>query len=119
MIRDVRGRPEVWGRRCASAALAGGLLTLALCAFGVLQAFAGLDVEETCTLVQHQEFDEGYWAAHVRSSLLPPYRTPCNAGYDMVPGWVNPAIAVSAACCALSVAVLLVLLGARLVRPRR
>ncbi|MGY1605731.1 MULTISPECIES: hypothetical protein [unclassified Geodermatophilus] len=69
--------------------------TLALCAFGLLQTFAGTDAGETCTLVEQERFGVEYWAAH-RSGLLPPYRAPCNADHDLVPGWVNPAIAAGA-----------------------
>jgi hypothetical protein len=101
------------------AALASGLLTLALCAFGMTQAFTGLEVGETCTLFEEQVFDPEYWAAHRQDSPLPPYSSPCNAEYDMVPGWVNPAIAVTAALCAMSPAGLVVVRGARAARARR
>ena len=39
---------------------------------------------------------------------LPPYASPCNAGHDLVPAWVDPAIAVAAASCATSLAGLVV-----------
>ncbi|MGK5111372.1 MULTISPECIES: hypothetical protein [unclassified Geodermatophilus] len=107
--------PAPWWR----GALASGLLTLALCAFGVTQAFTGLEVGETCTLVVEQDFDPEYSAAHGRDSPLPPYSSPCNAEYDMVPGWVTPAIAVTAALCAVSLAGLVVVRGARGARTRR
>ncbi|MGY1671512.1 hypothetical protein [Geodermatophilus sp. SYSU D00710] len=73
--------------------------TLVLCAFGLLQTLAGTDAGETCTLVEYERFDVEYWAAH-RSGPLPPYRAPCNADHDLVPGWVNPAIAAGAALSA-------------------
>ncbi len=77
------------------------------------QAFSGLEVGETCTLDDGVDFDPQYWATHRNDVPLPPYCSPCNAGHDMVPGWVNPAIAVTAACCATSLAGLVVARGAR------
>ncbi|SDD49797.1 hypothetical protein SAMN05660690_4386 [Geodermatophilus telluris] len=93
-------RPDavtVW-RRTAVLAL---LLLLALCLLGGCQTFAW-DVGETCTLVEGQTFDLGFWAAHRSDSLLPPYSSPCNADFDRVPGWLNPAIAVTAGACAVA-----------------
>ncbi len=96
-----------------------GLLTLALCALGLMAAtFVGLEVNETCRLEEGQDFDLEYWAAHQQGSPLPPYSAPCNAEYDMVPPWVNPAIAVSTALCAMSLAGLAVGRGARWTRTR-
>jgi hypothetical protein len=43
------------------------------------------------------DVDPERWAAHRNGVPLPPYSSPCNAGYDMVPARVNPAIAVAAA----------------------
>jgi hypothetical protein len=98
-----------------------GLLTLGLCVFGTAQSFMGLEVSETCELFEGQDFDADYWAAHQRDWPLPPYSAPCNAAYDMVPGWVNPAIAVTAAACAVSTAGFVAAGGGRRVpaeRPR-
>ena len=109
----------VWQARWWRAARASGLLTLALCAFGMTQAFAGLDVGDTCLFGEGQDFDLQYWATHRHDSPLPPYSTPCNAEYDMVPAWVNPAIAVAAAVCAMSLAGLVAVRRPRWPRARR
>ena len=108
-----------WQSRWWRAALVSGWSALALCAFGMAQGFVGLDVGETCIFGEGQDFDLEYWAAHHHDSPLPPYSTPCNAGYDMVPGWVNPAIAVTAASCAVSLVGLVVARRARWARARR
>jgi hypothetical protein len=109
----------VWRTRWWRAVVASGLLTLALCAFGMAQAFAGLDVGETCMFGDGQDFDLEYWAVHRHDSPLPPYSSPCNAEYDRVPGWVNPAIAVTAALCGMSFAGLVVVRRARWACARR
>ncbi|GAA4263585.1 hypothetical protein [Dactylosporangium darangshiense] len=58
---------------------------------GVL--FGGsLDIAESCTYQHHQQYDAAYREAHPDGFLFP-LSTKCNAGYDLVPSWVNPAIA--------------------------
>ncbi len=55
----------------------------------------GLDVEQTCTLRHGQRFDPDYYAAHRQDWFqLFPVTNKCHAGYELVPGWVNPAVAV-------------------------
>jgi hypothetical protein len=95
-----------------------GLLTLALCLIGITQSFTGLEVAETCLFGDAQDFDGEYFDAHRQEWPWPPYSSPCTAEYDMVPGWVNPAIAVTAALCATSLAGLVVVRGARSARRR-
>ncbi len=73
----------MWRARWRRSALAAGLLTLALCALGMAQAFTGLELGETCTLDERVDFDPEYWATHRNDVPLPPYSSPCNAGYDM------------------------------------
>lgn len=112
-IGRMSAQRTVWQARWWRAALASGLLTLALCAFGMTQTFAVPDVGDICMFGQGQDFDLEYWAAHRQDSPLPPYSSPCNAEYDRVPGWVNPTIAVTAVLCALSLAGLVVVRSAR------
>jgi hypothetical protein len=58
---------------------------------GVL--FAGsLDIAESCTYQHHQQYDAAYREAHPDGYVFP-VTAKCNAGYDLVPSWVNPAIA--------------------------
>src|SRR3712207_942955 len=94
----------VWQARWWRAALASGVLTLALCAFGMTQSFVVLDVGDACLFGEGQAFDLRYWTAHRPDWPLPPYSMPCNAEYDMVPSWVNPTIAITAALCGMSFA---------------
>jgi hypothetical protein len=112
-IGRMSAQRTVWQARWWRAALASGLLTLALRAFGMTQTFAVPDVGDICMFGQGQDFDLEYWAAHRQDSPLPPYSSPCNAEYDRVPAWVNPTIAVTAVLCALSLAGLVVVRSAR------
>lgn len=56
-------------------------------------AFAGgLDVGEACQAAG-AAYDDAYRSAHWREpSRLFPLHNRCNAGYDLVPAWVNPAL---------------------------
>jgi hypothetical protein len=53
-------RWTAWRARWWRAALAGAVLTSALCAFGMAWAFAGPDLGETCTFGEGQHFDPAY-----------------------------------------------------------
>lgn len=83
-----------------------GFTLLALLAFGVTTlvgaAAGGLDIVETCELAHHR-FDRDYLDQHWQDySQFFPMSQKCNADYDMVPGWVNPALvifAVAAVTC--------------------
>ena len=58
---------------------------------GVL--FAGsLDIAESCTYQHHQQYDAAYREAHPDGYGFP-VTAKCNAGYDLVPSWVNPTMA--------------------------
>ncbi|MFV0134822.1 hypothetical protein ACLGIH_16565 [Streptomyces sp. HMX87] len=53
----------------------------------------GLDVEETCEYGHGVRYDDAYRAAHVEESgRWFPLHSKCDASYDLVPAWVNPAI---------------------------
>ncbi|MFD9392488.1 hypothetical protein ACFWBB_17770 [Streptomyces sp. NPDC060000] len=57
----------------------------------------GLDVAETCTLLEGQKFDDDYRAEHWREpSQVFPLHNKCNASYDLVPAWVNPTLVLLA-----------------------
>ncbi|MEV5999036.1 hypothetical protein AB0M25_07035 [Streptomyces griseomycini] len=66
----------------------------------------GLDVAETCRLLHGQEFDPDYRGEHPDEPLrVFPLHNRCNASYDLVPAWINPALvclAVTAAGCFVS-----------------
>ncbi len=55
----------------------------------------GLQWQKTCSYVLHQPYDDAYYSRHRADYLrLFPLSRHCNAGYDLVPGWVNPAVVV-------------------------
>ncbi|WP_406009223.1 hypothetical protein OG440_26215 [Streptomyces sp. NBC_00637] len=77
----------------------------------------GLDVEETCTLIEGEPYDDAYRAEHWREpSQVFPLHDKCNAAYDLVPFWVNPMLVLLAF---LAVGGLIAAVWATLVRLRR
>lgn len=79
----------------------------------------GLDIDETCRVVHGQEYDRSYHEAHLADYFRPfPLSLKCNAGYDLVPGWVNPVVAVFSVLFLLCF-VGLVVAGARTISARR
>ena len=54
----------------------------------------GLDDEESCRLSHHQEYDQEYRTTHPEHAgkNIFPMSNKCNAEYDMVPFWINPAV---------------------------
>ncbi|WP_037840738.1 hypothetical protein [Streptomyces sp. NRRL F-5126] len=95
-------RPMWWTRLCSVALFAG----LASWVWGVLSE--GLDEREECGLRHHQVYDGAYRAAHEQQGRsLFPLHDKCNAHYDLVPAWVNPAIVGCAVVAAAALAVLL------------
>jgi hypothetical protein len=60
-------------------------------------AAGGLDVAEACELGAGQAYDHEYRSQNAHEQLqLFPLTTKCNADYDLVPAWTNPALAVLA-----------------------
>jgi hypothetical protein len=60
-------------------------------------AAGGLDVAEACELDAGQPYDHEYRSQHAHEQLqLFPLTTKCNAEYDLVPAWTNPALAILA-----------------------
>ena len=60
-------------------------------------AAGGLDVKEACELGAGQPYDREYRRLHTHEQLqLFPLTTKCNAEYDLVPPWTNPALAILA-----------------------
>ncbi|MDX3800614.1 hypothetical protein [Streptomyces sp. AK04-3B] len=56
----------------------------------------GLDVGETCAL-RGQTYDDVYRSEHWREpSRFFPLHDKCNASYDLVPVWINPALVLFA-----------------------
>lgn len=54
----------------------------------------GLDIEENCRFQHRQPYDDAYYNAHRDDYFrLFPLSRNCNADYDMVASWVNPAVA--------------------------
>ncbi|MCH0540270.1 hypothetical protein I3F58_11950 [Streptomyces sp. MUM 203J] len=65
-------------------------------AYGALAPM--LDVQETCEYWHGVEFDDDFWSAHLEESRrLFPLHSRCNAGYGLVPSWVNPTVVCPAA----------------------
>ena len=60
--------------------------------FGI--GIGGLDNEEACRLSHHQEYDQEYRTSHPEhaNKKIFPMSNKCNADYDMVPLWINPAV---------------------------
>ena len=83
------------------------VVTAALCVVAVSSGWAGMQIEETCGLEHGQHFDVDHWVAHASQTRWP-FSSPCNAEHDMVPSWVNPAIAVTALTSVVCAGVLLV-----------
>ncbi|WRZ90265.1 hypothetical protein OHB54_15030 [Streptomyces sp. NBC_01007] len=82
------------------------LLSLVSC-FGLfvtwfLGAFSGgLDVRETCELLEGQTYDPAYRDENWQEpSRLFPLHNKCNASYDLVPVWINPTIVILAVATA-------------------
>jgi hypothetical protein len=75
-----------------------GLSFLSFLAIGVtyfIGIFApGKDIDETCASAG-QVLDENYRAQNWQEpSRFFPLHDKCNAGYDMIPAWVNPALVI-------------------------
>lgn len=95
--RDSDGRRNArpWSRPQRWLALA------ATCLVGLLYSWlsgafvGGLEVDETCQFQHRQHFDDAFWDAHHHewSTWFPLHRM-CNADYDLVPFWVNPALVI-------------------------
>lgn len=101
-LRDGSWRRPLWWARLASAALLAGFASWLRGAFS-----GGLDAGEWCRFVHHQYYDAAYAAAHAQENdTFFPLHNRCNASYDMVPGWVNPAVVTCAALAVAAVAVL-------------
>lgn len=83
----------------------------------------GLDVAETCTLLKGQTYDADYRRDHYREpSQIFPLHNRCNASYDLVPAWINPALVLLALVAVGSLIIgvnLLVVSLARTVARRR
>lgn len=74
----------------------------------------GLDVRETCELLEGQVYDDAYRAEHYREpGRLFPLHNKCNASYDLVPLWVNPTLVCLAIVAVGSVIAAVVLTVAR------
>lgn len=76
----------------------------------------GLDVAEACELRAGQPYDHEYRSQNAHEQLqLFPLTTKCNAEYDLVPPWTNPALAILAI---LTVSFFGAMLAALLIRIR-
>ncbi|MEU3456142.1 hypothetical protein ABZ671_21485 [Micromonospora sp. NPDC006766] len=106
------GGKVVWAWRSAGGWVRLGLISAA-CAllvyvYGLFSA-AAYDIGETCVRVG-QDYDTGYRAEHWQEAdRWFPLHNRCNAGYDLVPAYVNPLVmilAVLALGCAVMAATL-------------
>ncbi|MEV5985454.1 hypothetical protein AB0L85_10570 [Streptomyces sp. NPDC052051] len=94
-------RPMWWTRVCSVSLFAG----LAAWLWGVFSG--GLDVRTLCVQGHHERYDAAYWDSHAEEfRRLFPLHNKCNAHYDLVPTWVNPAMVI---CAVVAVAALAVL----------
>ncbi|MFI9051563.1 hypothetical protein [Streptomyces sp. NPDC053427] len=93
----------MWWTRLCSVSLFAGLASWIRGLFS-----GGLDVRKACLFVHHESYDHAYRTSHVEEiGRLFPLHNKCNAGYDMVPAWVNTTVV---ACAVISLAALAVLL---------
>jgi hypothetical protein len=84
-----------WGaRQWLTVALMSFLATLL--SFFVGFAAPGLDVPEKCGLAGEPYNISSGSAKHQQRLQIFPMHAWCNESYDLVPAWVNPAIAISA-----------------------
>ncbi|MEU5896706.1 hypothetical protein [Streptomyces venezuelae] len=82
-------RSPLWFAMNAVALLLGTGVTYLIGAFA-----GGLDTEEECHNAG-QTYDSAYRSAHFREfGRWYPLHEKCNAGYDLVPAWVNPTLIV-------------------------
>jgi hypothetical protein len=93
---------------------------LSLIALGItffVGAFAsGKDINETCAKAR-QPLDDVYRDAHwLEPGQIFPMHDKCNANYDMVPFWVNPALVVFVVAVAVCLIGFVVSITTRLVR---
>ena len=84
-------RPLTWLRLAFGSIVAVGLT------FYVGRWSAGLDIGEACA-AKGQIYDHVYRSDHWREpSQVFPMHNKCNADFDVVPFWVNPALVIFAA----------------------
>lgn len=70
---------------------------------------SGKDIDETCAKAG-QQLDRNYRAQNWQEpSQLFPLHDKCNAGYDMVPAWINPALVLFASLAAVFLCIFVVL----------
>jgi hypothetical protein len=109
-LRDGSWRRPLWWTRLCSVSLFVGIAAWIRGAFST-----GLDVGETCQFAHHERFDGAYWTSHAEEfQKLFPLHSRCNAHFDLVPAWVNPAVVVCAAVALVALVAMSVLLGQRL-----
>jgi hypothetical protein len=87
-MREIR--PLTWLRLAF-----GSIVAVALTFF--IGAFAGgHEIDETCA-AKHEIYDEVYRSEHwLEPSQVFPMHNKCNADFDLVPFWVNPALVIFA-----------------------
>jgi hypothetical protein len=113
-LRDRSWRRPMWWTRLCSVSLFAGLASWIRGVFS-----AGLDLRETCQYVHDERYDAAYWESRTDEfRKLFPLHNNCNAHFDLVPGWVNPAIVVCAVISLVAAAVLIGF-GIRRLRPKR
>ncbi|WP_157180936.1 hypothetical protein [Actinopolymorpha alba] len=79
----------------------------------------GLDIGETCARLG-QPYDDAYRATHWEEpSRFFPLHNRCNAAFDVVPAWVNPALVCFAALTVIGAVVAVVMGTARIVAAVR
>ncbi|SES32941.1 hypothetical protein [Actinokineospora terrae] len=86
-LRQLPGSVRPWVAVCAVA----GLLTVATYGWGAAHLYTP-DIAETCATVHRVA-----WDGHFGTTSLLPLSRLCAAGVDLVPGYVNPALAALAA----------------------
>jgi hypothetical protein len=79
-------QPEQVSKWLARFAVGSFFASIAMYLWGAFHLFAW-DIEELCTVIHHQDYDARYSAP----GLIPLARK-CNAHFDLIPSYVNPAV---------------------------
>ncbi|MEU9376021.1 hypothetical protein AB0D94_19900 [Streptomyces sp. NPDC048255] len=109
-------REELWTRPLWWLLLSIATAVLAAVAFavGAVAGWGGLHIGEACG----DSYDPGVVAQHLDDPLFPLHNW-CNAEHDLVPSWVNPAVAGLAMASAVCLVMTVVLGVARAIRKKR
>ncbi|MFE6686397.1 hypothetical protein ACFVFQ_07935 [Streptomyces sp. NPDC057743] len=119
-----RGVSALLARRRRTGWLLLALATVPVSLLGLLVSYAiglfsgGLYVDKSCRL-QQESYDGAYRSQHAaETDRWFPLHNKCNADFDLVPSWVNPALAICATLLTVSIITIIVATVAHLRAPK-